>query len=69
MGAQDSSDADVSSFLCSLATRKPIIGNSSSTTPGSKSEGSGFGIAIYGVLLVGGLVAFGAYQYMQNQSQ
>lgn len=39
-----------------------------SAGPG-KSSGSdtGFGIAMYGVLLVGGLLAFGAYQYLQSQ--
>jgi cytochrome b5 len=36
--------------------------------PGKGSGGeTGFGIALYGVLLVGGLLAFGAYQYLQTQ--
>lgn len=39
--------------------------------PGGKGYGSGgdtgFGIALYVILLLGGLLAFGAYKYMQNQ--
>lgn len=30
---------------------------------------TGFGVALYGVLLVGGLLAFGAYQYLQSQDK
>ena len=39
--------------------------------PGGKSSGgeTGMGIAVYAVLLVGGLLAFGAYQYMQAQDK
>ena len=46
---------------------KNIGGTDKISAGPSKSSGSetGFGIAIYAVLLVGGLVAFGAYQYMQ----
>ena len=35
----------------------------------SKSGGSetGFGVMMYAVLLIGGLVAFGGYQYMQSR--
>jgi cytochrome b5 len=33
--------------------------------PGKSSGGdTGFGVALYAVILVGGLLAFGAYQYM-----
>jgi cytochrome b5 len=37
----------------------------------SKSSGgeTGFGVIMYAVLLVGGLVAFGAWQYMQAQDK
>ena len=34
---------------------------------GSSGSETGFGVMMYAVLLVGGLVAFGAYQYMQSQ--
>lgn len=39
--------------------------------PGGNSKGpdTGMGIMLYAVLLVGGLVAFGAYQYMQGQEK
>lgn len=47
---------------------KKNIGGTDKVAAGpGKSSGSdtGFGVALYAVLLVGGLVAFGAYQYLQ----
>jgi cytochrome b involved in lipid metabolism len=39
--------------------------------PGGKSPGgeTGFGIVLYAVILLGGALAFGAYQYLQSQDQ
>ena len=38
-----------------------------SAGPGGKSSDTGMGIMLYAVILVGGALAFGAYQYMQSQ--
>jgi len=35
--------------------------------PGGKDTGTGFGVAIYAVILLGGALAFGAYKYLQSQ--
>ncbi|EAU33794.1 cytochrome b5 [Aspergillus terreus NIH2624] len=45
----------------------PPAANSASSSSGSGSSSSGgFGVGLYSVLLVGGLIAYGAYQYLQN---
>jgi len=36
-----------------------------STTNKSSTDAGGFGIVLYAVILVGGALAFGAYQYLQ----
>jgi cytochrome b involved in lipid metabolism len=36
---------------------------------GANTSSAGLGSMLYAVILIGGLVAFGAYQYMQNQEQ
>ena len=38
-----------------------------SLAPSANNSAAGLGSAFYGVLLVGGLVAYGAYTYMQQQ--
>ncbi|KAL4895063.1 cytochrome b5-like heme/steroid binding domain-containing protein [Aspergillus ambiguus] len=43
----------------------PASHSASSSAPSSSSSG-GFGVGLYSVLLVGGLIAYGAYQYLQN---
>ncbi|GES63729.1 cytochrome b5 [Aspergillus terreus] len=45
----------------------PPAAHSASSSSGSGSSSSGgFGVGLYSVLLVGGLIAYGAYQYLQN---
>ncbi|KAK8116105.1 hypothetical protein PG984_012607 [Apiospora sp. TS-2023a] len=36
---------------------------------GANTSSAGLGSMLYAVILIGGLVAFGAYQYMQSQEQ
>jgi len=45
---------------------KVAAANTTATTPNGST---GMGIGLYAVIVVGGLVAYGAYQYMQSQSQ
>ncbi|CDM34578.1 hypothetical protein DTO013E5_5068 [Penicillium roqueforti] len=40
---------------------------SSSTDSSSSSSASGFGVGLYAVFLVGGAIAYGAYNYLQAQ--
>ncbi|OHE90505.1 cytochrome b5 [Colletotrichum orchidophilum] len=47
------------------APKKQVAASSSS----SSSESTGFGIGLYAVLLVGGVLAYVAYQYQQQQQQ
>ncbi|KAK0385160.1 hypothetical protein NLU13_7638 [Sarocladium strictum] len=35
----------------------------------NKADQSGIGVGLYAVVLVGGAIAYGAYQYMQNQQK
>lgn len=48
------------------APNKPAASTSSSS---NNADTSGIGIGLYAVLLVGGAVAYGAYQYLQQQQQ
>lgn len=45
----------------------PLVNKSSSSSTSSPTGETGMGIALYAVILVGGLAAFGAYKYMQSQ--
>ena len=49
----------------------PAPSTSSATKPASTStsSGAGMGVGLYAVILVGVVVAFGAYRYMQAQSE
>jgi cytochrome b5 len=40
-----------------------------SSSPSSGSSSGGMGVALYAVVLLGGAVAYGAYQYMQAQQK
>lgn len=40
-----------------------------STSTASKSESAGLGVGIYALVLVGGIAAFGAYKYLQINSE
>jgi hypothetical protein len=39
------------------------------TTSASTSDGAGVGVGLYAIVLLGGALAFGAYKYLQGQSQ
>ncbi|KAF2139358.1 uncharacterized protein K452DRAFT_232681 [Aplosporella prunicola CBS 121167] len=39
------------------------------TATGTKSENGSMGFAVYGIILVGGALAFAAYQYLQANSE
>lgn len=48
-------------------TPRAVGAASGSLAPSANTASAGMGSAFYGVLLVGGLVAYGAYTYMQQQ--
>lgn len=48
---------------------KTATSNKATAGAGGSSGSGGFGVATYTVLLVGGLIAFGAYQYLQSQDK
>jgi hypothetical protein len=39
------------------------------TSSASTSDGAGLGVGLYAIVLLGGALAFGAYKYLQGQSQ
>lgn len=39
----------------------------SSVAPAANTSSAGMGTALYAVIFIGGLAAFGAYQYLQAQ--
>ncbi|TKA27373.1 putative cytochrome b5 [Salinomyces thailandicus] len=47
----------------------PSSSSATSTAPKSGSEATGLGIGVYALILVGGALAFGAYQYLQAGQQ
>ena len=42
---------------------KPKVGSNTTTTTATKTDG-GLGLGVYAIILVGGLAAFFAYQYL-----
>ena len=42
---------------------------STSTSTAPKTEGAGMGVGLYALVLLGGLAAFGAYKYLQMNSE
>lgn len=40
----------------------------SSSGPSGSGDSAGMGVGLYGIVLVGGLIAYFAYQYLQNAS-
>jgi len=48
---------------------KPKVAAANTTSSTTSSSSTGMGIGLYAVILLGGLAAYGAYQYMQSQSQ
>jgi hypothetical protein len=39
------------------------------TSSASTTDGAGLGVGLYAIVLLGGALAFGAYKYLQGQSQ
>jgi len=46
---------------------KPKTPLPGAVAPAANTESAGLGVGLYFVMLIGGLAAFGAYQYMQQQ--
>ena len=44
--------------------KAPIPG---AVSPQANNDSAGLGVGLYAVVLIGGLVAYGAYQYLQQQ--
>ena len=40
-----------------------------SSSASSPSSSAGFGVGLYAVILIGGAIAYGAYNYLQAQQQ
>jgi hypothetical protein len=47
----------------------PKAPSSGSLAPAGQTQSAGMGVGLYAIVLLGGLVAFGAYQYLQQQQQ
>jgi len=48
---------------------KPKVAAANSTSTPASGGSTGMGIGLYAVILIGGAAAYGAYQYIQSQSQ
>lgn len=48
---------------------KPKVSAPSSSGGATGGESTGMGVGLYAVIVLGGLAAYGAYNYMQAQSQ
>ncbi|KAK3381353.1 putative membrane bound hemo protein [Podospora didyma] len=46
---------------------KPKAAPTGAVAASAQTEGAGLGVGLYAVVLVGGLIAYGAYQYLQQQ--
>jgi hypothetical protein len=46
--------------------KAPIPG---AVSPQANNDSAGLGVGLYALVLIGGLVAYGAYQYLQQQQQ
>lgn len=46
---------------------KPKTPLPGAVAPAANNESAGLGIGLYALLLIGGLVGYGAYQYLQQQ--
>lgn len=46
---------------------KPKTPLPGAVSPAANNSSAGLGVGLYAVVLLGGLVAFGAYQYLQQQ--
>lgn len=43
--------------------------SASSASSSSSSSAGGFGVGLYGIILVGGAIAYGIYNYLEAQKQ
>ncbi|KAK3303479.1 putative membrane bound hemo protein [Chaetomium strumarium] len=46
---------------------KPKTPLPGAVAPAANNTSAGFGVGLYAVVLIGGLIAYGAYQYLQQQ--
>ncbi|KAH9884103.1 cytochrome b5-like heme/steroid binding domain-containing protein [Xylariomycetidae sp. FL2044] len=72
VGHSDEARETLEQLLVGTLKRKPgdpspKTSASSSLAPPANTSSAGFGTAAYGILFVGGIVAYGAYQYLQSQ--
>jgi cytochrome b involved in lipid metabolism len=48
---------------------KPKTPLPGAVAPAANNESAGFGVGLYAIILIGGLIGYGAYQYLQQQQQ
>jgi hypothetical protein len=46
---------------------KPKTPLPGAVSPAANNESAGLGVGLYAILLIGGLIGYGAYQYLQQQ--
>jgi len=47
----------------------PKAAPAASTSTSSKSDSTGLGIGLYAILLIGGVIGYGAFQYLAKQQE
>ncbi|KAK3941630.1 cytochrome b5-like heme/steroid binding domain-containing protein [Diplogelasinospora grovesii] len=72
VGHSDEARETLEQLKVGVLKRKPGDPKPKAPTPGSiapaaQTGAAGMGVGLYALVLIGGLVAFGAYQYMQQQ--
>jgi len=72
VGHSDEARETLAQLLVGTLKRKPGDPTPKAPIPGAvapaaQTGAAGMGIGLYAIVLIGGLVAFGAYQYMQQQ--
>ncbi|KAI1141511.1 cytochrome b5 [Hypoxylon sp. FL0543] len=71
VGHSDEARETLEQLLVGTLKRKPgdpaPKAHQPSLAPAANTSSAGFGTALYAVIFIGGLVAFGAYQYLQAQ--
>ncbi|KAI2628754.1 cytochrome b5 [Hypoxylon sp. NC1633] len=71
VGHSDEARETLEQLLVGSLKRKPgdpaPKAQASSLAPVANTSSAGFGTALYGIVLAGALLAFGAYQYLQSQ--
>lgn len=74
VGHSDEARETLETLKVGVLKRKPGDPTPKTPAPGSlapqaNTAGAGMGVGLYALVLLGGLLAFGAYQYMQMQQQ